>query len=96
MKNFYCKKDGTIKQYSGSYKLINDVDYLCDVYNELNNFKHRQVGSIEMQKDAYGSRIVKIGNEFGGCFVLKEGTQKELIQYVKVMIQSKKCNMNRN
>ena len=93
MKNHYVKKDGTVKQYAGSYKTINDLDYLCEVYNELNNLKHRQVGSLERNTDMYDNRIVKIGNEYGGHFVLKEGTQKELVDFLKTMIKSKEKNL---
>lgn len=95
MKNHYVKKDGTIKQYAGTYKNINDLDYLCEVYNEMNNLKQRQVGSLERNTDMCGTRIIKIGNNYGGYFVLKEGTQKELIDYVKTMIQSKERNLRR-
>ena len=96
MKQFYTKKkDGTTKQYASNYKSINDVDYLCTVYNEMNNLKARQVGSLEQQTDMCGSRIVKIGNEFGGHFVLKDGTKKELIDYIRTLIQSKERNLRR-
>ena len=95
MKQFYTTKSGETRQYKSNYKNINNLDALCDLYNDLNNLKPRQVGSLERQTDNCGSRLVKIGNEYGGYFVLKEGTQKELVEYIRAMIKSKETHLRR-
>ena len=71
------------------YSKVNDIDKLCDMVNEKYNLKSRQIGSIERYKDMTIQKIVQIGNQYGGFYDLKIGTEKDLKEFLKLILDDK-------
>jgi hypothetical protein len=89
MKTEYIDKKGNIKTYNYDYNKINDIDLLCDLVNEKYNLKSREIGSIERYKDMYVLKIVQIGNNYGGFIDLKSGNEKELKEFLRLILDEK-------
>lgn len=85
MKQVWTKKDGTVKPYKS--KNINNEDYMCNIYNSKREFSVNDIGSIEVQKDICGYRLVEIRNKFRGYTVLCEGSQVDINKYLKNLLK---------
>lgn len=83
----YKKKDGTVSNYS--YEKGNKIDKLCDQVNEKYNIKSRQIGSIERCTDMTTNKIVQICNNAGGYRDLMCGSEKQLTQFLRNILDGK-------
>lgn len=66
--------------------VFNNIDYLCDRVNEQYNLKSRTIGSIDHYSSMTENMIVQIGNDKGGFIPLMSGTDKELIEFLKCIL----------
>jgi hypothetical protein len=83
----YIKKDGTKSTYN--YNKLNKIDDLCNKVNEKYKIHSRYIGSIERYTDMCTNKLVQIANDCGGYIDLIYGTEKQLEQYLRNILDNK-------
>ena len=82
----FAKNIKDFRKKASKIDKINDIDLLCEIYNEKHNLKRNEIGSIEHHKDMSENSIVKIANEHRGTIQLIYGDDKVLIKFLRCLI----------
>lgn len=68
---------------------MNKIDSLCNQINTKYNLKSRQIGSIERYTNMTSNKIVQICNNAGGYRDLMCGSEKQLTQFLRNILDGK-------